>query len=511
MLVQPLSARRVRGPLLLLVVLSIVAVSAIPLVGIAAAPQPAPSVTVNKTFGGAASDEGWDVIETNGGYVAIGYTGSFTSDYTRQVYIVKTDPIGNKLWEKAIGDSGNDYGVTIKPTSDGGFIIAGWTDSYGRGDDVLLLKTDANGNKQWSTAFGGALEDRGMGVVQTNDGGYAICGWTYSAGTADRAIWLIKTNTTGSMTWNETFGGSDSDYGYGLVQSRDGGLVFTGAVASSPTIGDRDVALIKTDANGKQLFYKTYGGAKSDYGQEVVETSDGGFFITGWTWSFGAGDKDVYVVKTDGNGNKAWANTYGGLYAEHGYSGRQTSDGGYVVTGDTIVTNGSYEDAYVVKIDSTGSLLWNATLGGAKCDAGYSIKQTSDDGYIIAGETHSSGAGSGDLYLVKFGALPVPSKIPSNLTCTASTSKVKANSAFQIKGELTSGDVAAAPLGGQTVVLQKYNGKSWVNVTSTKTDASGLYSIKQTCKKGTYQYRSVYYGNATYLAATSMTVQIKVG
>ncbi|MGZ4846221.1 MAG: hypothetical protein ACXV3E_00310 [Halobacteriota archaeon] len=497
--------------MLLLVVFAIVAASVIPFVTVSAiAPSGTPAVTFNKTFGGAASDEGWDVVQTNGGYVAVGYTGSFTSDYTRQVYIVKTDTSGNKVWEKAIGDSGNDYGVTIKPTSDGGFIIAGWTDSYGRGDDVLLLKIDANGNKQWSTAFGGALEDRGMGVVQTNDGGYAICGWTYSAGTTDRAIWLIKTNAAGSMKWNETFGGGDSDYGYGLVQSRDGGLVLTGAVASTPTIGDRDVVLIKTDANGKQLFYKTYGGAKSDYGQEVVETSDGGFFITGWTWSFGAGDKDVYVVKTDGNGNKAWDKTYGGPYAEHGYSGRQTSDGGYVVTGDTIVTNGSYEDAYVGKIDSTGSLLWNATLSGPKCDAGYSIKQTSDDGYIIAGETHSSGAGSGDLYLVKLGA-SVPSKIPSNLTCTVSTSKVKVNSPFQIKGRLISGDAAAVPLGGQTVVLQKYSGKSWVNVKSTKTDASGLYSITQTCKTGTYQYRSIYYGNATYLAATSTTVQIKVG
>ncbi len=275
--------------------------------------------------------------------------------------------MGNKVWEKTIGDSGNDYGVTIKPTSDGGFIITGWTDSYGRGDDVLLLKIDANGNKQWSQAFGGPLEDRGMGVVQTTDGGYAVCGWTYSAGTPDRAIWLIKTNSAGTMLWNKTFGGSDSDYGYGIVQSRDGGLVLTGAVASSPTAGDRDVVLIKTDAQGNRVFYKTYGGAKSDYGQDVVETSEGGFFITGWTWSFGAGDKDVYIVKTDAQGNKAWEKTFGGPYAEHGFSGRQTADGGYVIVGDTIEKNAAaYEQIYVVKTDSAGSLLWNMTMGGTQ-------------------------------------------------------------------------------------------------------------------------------------------------
>jgi len=504
--------KRARVTLLFLVVLSIIAVSVTPLVVMTVtAPTPAPPVTFNKTFGGAASDEGWDVVQTNGGYIAVGFTGSFTSDYSRQVYIVKTDTMGNKVWEKAIGDSGNDYGVTIKPTSDGGFIITGWTDSYGRGDDVLLLKIDANGNKQWSQAFGGPLEDRGMGVVQTNDGGYAICGWTYSAGTPDRAIWLIKTNSAGTMLWNKTFGGSDSDYGYGIVQSSDGGLVLTGAVASSPTAGDRDVVLIKTDANGNKVFYKTYGGAKSDYGQDVCATSDGGFFITGWTWSSGAGDKDVYIIKTDAKGNEAWEKTFGGPYAEHGFSGRQTADGGYVITGDTIVANATdYEQMYVVKTDAAGSLQWNMTMGGAKCDIGYSIKQTSDGGYIIAGETHSYGAGSGDMYFVKLGSTPsTPAKSASSLTCAVSPSKVKVNSAFQIKGKLTS--ATGTPLTGQTIAVQKYSSNSWTNVTSAKTDGNGRYSVMlKSQSSGVYQYHCVYGGSATYLSATSKTVQVTV-
>jgi len=351
-----------------------------------------------------------------------------------------------------------------------------------------------------------------MGVVQTTDGGYAVCGWTYSAGTPNRAIWLIKTNSAGTMLWNKTFGGSDSDYGYGIVQSRDGGLVLTGAVASSPTAGDRDVVLIKTDANGNRLFYKTYGGVKSDYGQDVVETSEGGFFITGWTWSFGAGDKDVYIVKTNAQGDKAWDKTFGGPYADHGFSGRQTTDGGYVIVGDTSNTSASdCEQIYVVKTDTTGSLIWNTSMGGPKCDIGYSIKQTSDGGYIIAGETHSCGAGSGDLYLVKLGSSPsTPAKSPSSLTCTVSPSKVKANSAFQIKGKLTSADKAATPLTGQTIVVQKYSGNSWTNVTNAKTDPSGLYSVTLKSQKGIYKYRCVYDGNAKYLSATSATVQITV-
>jgi len=509
MSLQSLLTKNRRATLACLVILAIVGVSVTPLVVMAAtAPKAAPTVTFNKTFGGAASDEGWDVLQVNGGYVAVGYTGSFTSDYSRQVYVVKTDTMGNKVWEKTIGGSGDDYGVTIKPTSDGGFVITGWTTSYGRGDDVLLLKIDANGNKQWSQAFGGSKQDRAMGVVQTTDGGYAVCGWTYSAGTADRAVWLIKTNSAGTMLWNKTFGGSDSDYGYGIVQSRDGGLVLTGAVASTGA-GDRDVVLIKTDAQGKQVFFKTYGGAKSDYGQDVFETSDGGFFITGWTWSFGAGDKDVYIVKTDAQGNEAWDKTFGGPSAEHGFSGRQTSDGGYVIAGDTGAAD--FEQMYIIKTDSAGSELWNVTMGGAKCDIAYSIKQTSEGGYIIAGETHSCGAGSGDLYLVKLGSAPAvtpPSKSPSSLTCTVSPSKVKVNSAFQIKGTLKS---AAKLLAGQTITVQKYSNGGWTKVTSATTDANGLYSVTlKSPSTGVYQYRCVYSGSATYLSATSTTVKVTV-
>lgn len=508
MSLKPLLSKNRRATLACFVVLAIIGVSVTPLVVLAAsAPKAAPVETFNKTFGGAASDEGWDVLQVNGGYIAVGYTGSFTSDYSRQVYIVKTDTMGNKVWEKTIGGIGDDYGATIKAASDGGFIITGWTNSYGRGDDVLLLKIDANGNKQWSQAFGGPLEDRGMGVVQTTDGGYAVCGWTYSAGTADRAVWLIKTNSAGTMLWNKTFGGSDSDYGYGIVQSRDGGLVLTGAVASTGA-GDRDVVLIKTDAQGKQVFFKTYGGAKSDYGQDVVETSDGGFFITGWTWSFGAGDKDVYIVKTDAKGNEAWDKTFGGPNAEHGFSGRQTTDGGYVIAGDTGAAD--FEQMYIVKTDSAGSELWNVTMGGAKCDIGYSIKQTSEGGYIIAGETHSCGAGSGDLYLVKLGSAPAvsPSKSPSSLTCTVSPSKVKVNSAFQIKGTLKS---AAKLLAGQTIIVQKYSNGDWTKVTSATTNANGLYSVTlKSPSTGVYQYRCIYGGNASYLSATSTTARVTV-
>jgi hypothetical protein len=146
---------------------------------------------------------------------------------------------------------------------------------------------------------------------------------------------------------------------------------------------------------------KTYGGTDTDYGYSVVQTSDGGYAITGYTYSFGAGGTDVYLVKTDANGNIQWSKTYGGTDTDVGYSVVQTSDGGYAIAGYTLSFGAGGSDVYLVKTDSLGNMVWSKTFGGTGADHAYSVVQTADGGYAITGYTYSFGAGGYDVYLVK--------------------------------------------------------------------------------------------------------------
>ena len=350
----------------------------------------------SKTFGGVDGDEGDSVQQTlDGGYIITGWTYSFGAGIA-DLWLIKTDEQGNKLWDRTFGGANYDSGYSVQQTLDGGYIITGFTDSFGE-DALWLIKTDDQGNMIWDRTFGGAYNEKSTSVQQTLDGGYIIMGGTHSLGAGSYDLWLIKTDDQGNKIWDRTFGGEEYDFCGSVQQTLDGGYIITGSTWSFGA-GLADLWLIKTDGQGNKLWDRTFGGAEEDDGWSVQQTLDGGYIITGYTESFGAGSNDLWLIKTDEQGNKLWDRTFGGARDEMSVSVQQTLDGGYIIMGST---DSFGADQWLIKTDEKGNKIWDRTFGGEDQDYGWSVQQTLDGGYIITGSTWSFGEGLTDLWLIK--------------------------------------------------------------------------------------------------------------
>lgn len=360
-----------------------------------------PDTLWTKTYGGVDYDYGLSVQQTaDSGYIIAGMTTSFGAGFF-DLYLVKTDAQGDTLWTKTYGGENDDWASSIRQTSDGAYIITGTTVSFGTGSpDVWLIKTDLHGDSLWARTFGGSSFDASYSVQQTTDGGYIVAGFTESFGRPNRDVYLIKTDAFGNDIWTKTFGGNGIDHSFSVDQTSDSGYIVAGYTTSSGS-GNYDVYILRTNTNGDSLWAGTYGGTDYDEAYSVKQTSDRGYIIAGYTESFGAGNGDMYLIKTDVVGDTVWVRTYGGSKQDGSYSVQQTSDGGYVVAGWTWSYSSRMSDIYIIKIDSEGNTLWTKTIGGKNEDWGFSVQQTSDDGYIIAGWTNSFGAELNDVYLIK--------------------------------------------------------------------------------------------------------------
>ena len=373
----------------------------------------------SKTYGGTYWDSAYSIINTSdNGYALLGETNSFgAGDY--DFYLVKTDGLGNLQWNQSYGGADDQEGFSVVQTIDGGYALAGDTHSYSSGGyDFYLVKTDGLGIMQWNKTYGGYGQDVAYSLVQTNDGGYVLAGWTESFGAGGGDCYLVKTDGSGNMQWSQTYGGIHAEYAQSVIQTGDSGYALAGWTTSSGDVFG-DCYLVKTDSLGNMQWNKTYGGTAEDHAYSVVQTSDGGYALAGYTRSFGAGYYDAWLVKTDGSGNMQWNKTYGGYGQDVAYSVVQASDGGYALAGYTASFGAGSFDCYLVKTDGAGNMLWNQSYGGEDEDRAKDLVQTGDDGYALAAFTVSYGAGQADAWLIKTDADGVIPELPSNMILAA--------------------------------------------------------------------------------------------
>jgi len=298
---------------------------------------------------------------------------------------------GQTTCQKAFGGINNDSGFDVIATSDGGYAMAGSSDSYTAGNlDALLIKMDAYCNIQWKRIYGGTGNEHVLQLVQTQDGGFVLAGKTSSYGSGDYDAMLMKTDSTGNLLWMKAYGGAAEERILNIRETTDHGFILAGSTLSFGQ-GDYDMLFIRTDSTGDTLWTKILGGPAFDQGTDADQTSDGGFILSGRAMSWGAGNCDVFLAKTDANGDTLWTRVFGSAYWDEGMKVKQTTDGGYIVTGASVgFTNLSY-DAYLNKIDTTGHVTWSKLYSGTSTDATYDVLQLSDGGYIIIGETESFG------------------------------------------------------------------------------------------------------------------------
>jgi len=288
---------------------------------------------------------------------------------------------------------------SVQQTKDNGYVIAGYTSSFGAGSaDFWLVKTDSYGNTQWNKTYGGLGRDEAYSVQQTSDGGYILGGSTRSFGMGLSDFWLVRTDSSGELMWNKTYGAPFFDVAYSVQQTSDDGYIVAGSTNSLGS-GSEDFWVIKADPNGGMQWNKTYGGLYDEVAYSVQQTNDGGYIVCGYTSSFGSGYEDFWLLKIDSNGSILLNKTYGGENSEYAYLVQQTNDNGYIIAGSTY-SLGAGLDVWLVKTDSSGTMQWSKTYGGLLDEEAYAVQQTSDSGYIIVGFADSLNDNR-DVWLIK--------------------------------------------------------------------------------------------------------------
>lgn len=353
-----------------------------------------------KSYGGAADDLGKAVLEYNNGdlYIA-GSTQSFGVGQ-KDVYIIKTDDKGNKIWSRTFGGAANDEANEIFVMQDGNLLILGTTASYGAGgNDVYLIKIDTSGALLWQKFFGGPAGESGEDIVQTSDGNYMITGVTSGFGSGLRDVYVLKVNSSGTLIWSKTFGGAADDGGSSLCNADTGDVMLFNFTDNYGAL-NRDLYVIRINSVGDSLGSWRYGGAEYEEAQSIERTNDGNFILFGHTASFGHIEHNTYAVKISGTGTVIWQNNYGGSMHDGGEHGKQCNEGGYIFAGRSVSFANNFEQMYLIKTDESGNMQWQKDLGGTDDDAAYNIMET-NEAYFLVGNTRSVTNGNNDVFLIK--------------------------------------------------------------------------------------------------------------
>ncbi len=349
-------------------------------------------------WGGKTGDDRAAAItaSTDGGYVIAGYAQSFSG-----AFIAKYTSSGVLSWNRIWGSTGGSI-KSIATSSDGCYIVTGVTNNFGAGNiDAFIVKFDSTGSLLWSKTWGGTGDDGANAVIVVKDGGYVISGETRSFGSGSRDIFYAKFTVDGELSWSKTWGGSSHEYVGSLASTDDGGFVVAGKTSSYQDTISGDAFLAKFTSDGTLSWNKTWGGYSADSANRVIITADGGYVIAGQTYSFGAGGYDAFLAKFTSDGTLLWNKTWGGSSFDVVNGITAATDGGYVIVGWTTLGAGVY-DAFLVKFSSDGNLSWNKTFGGSSSDYGNDIITLPDGGYIVAGETANYGAGNYDALIAKY-------------------------------------------------------------------------------------------------------------
>lgn len=392
----------------------------------------APTIQWQKSLGGSLRDYTKSIRQTSdGGYILAGSSESTNGDVVGNhgafdCWVVKMDQSGNMQWQKSLGGSVSDGANSIEQTLDGGYILAGYSGSDNgdvtgnhASDDYWVVKLDQSGNIQWQKSLGGSGLDQANFIQQTSDGGYIVAGISNSndgdvtGNHGGHDYWVVKLNPSGNIQWQKSLGGSTIDFATAIRQTSDNGYIVAGYTLSNDgdvtlNHGFRDYWIVKLDSSGNMLWQKSFGGSGTDQAHDIQQTQDGGYIIAGYVLSSDGevtehrGSRDYWIVKVDPSGNLQWQKTLGGTNIDEAHSISQTPDGGYIVGGHSESTDGDVTanhgifDYWIVKLGATGNIEWQKSLGGSNTESLYSIRQTSDNGYILAGVTQS---GDGDLTL----------------------------------------------------------------------------------------------------------------
>lgn len=501
---------------------------------IAATAQPA--LQAQRTYGGGQIDQSHAVLQTtDGGYLLVGRSNSGGGNRTNplggaDVWVVKTNPNRSIQWQRSFGGSGTDIGYDVKATQDGGYIIAGSSNSVNGdvtnplgGNDAFLLKIDASGNKQWWINVGGSLDDEARSVWQNNDGSFSFTGSSRSSSATltnrgVRDLLAARITAGGSLAWLRAYGGTQDDTGFGIVQLAQGDLMMTGVTRSnnfdvSNRRGGSDAWVLRINStNGNIVWSRVYGGTQDDRAHAIRVLPGGDLIVAGSSESnnrdvtVNRGLEDFWAFRITQGGTLVWSTTYGGPQEEDVFGMAIAPDGGILLTGETrsatqqVPGNKGGDDILTIKINNAGVLQWAITNGGNLDESAAAIAVTSDGGFVVAGyaESRNNGdlttnRGEKDYWLVKYSSSAnrldnsdSPS-MEANFTMTAFPNPVVDQLQIQSENEIQI--VRVFNINGQLQTEQIVNNYNhWLDVSGF---SKGMYIVEAISVEGSRTSKTI--------------------